>query len=295
MDTLKVIGQQLDRNIFPLVKNGGIVTPNTSTANLSISGMEQEDGERKSRRSETRERERASRGQRQTRRPWWWQTCDPTPVISPSIKALCEEELNSIKCAYPGTQVWLQDEGMWLLTKSAILPECWHDALFFTGISFIYPFNIRSWGFWTGGLLRKPVWIGPRHTNFPDGSVCAFEPSDQTWSIGQPIVSLLDIYTLWALRHFHLEVFGRWPGYQAVHHPYERGRELNPDEFCGCGLLPSKRYRECCQEKDLKRDRVADAVDFLFFTGWKPRTPPESILKFIWNQNAPPSTRDLLS
>lgn len=290
MEILKKIGQQLDMDIYPSVGNSGIVAPNINSVSLLKLGKENKDATHTTRRSETR------KGTRTTR--WPWQTCKSQAyhapsVVSPAIKTFYEKEITEVREAYPGTQVWQQNEGMWLLTESSVLADYWHSALFITAISFVYPFNVRSWGFWTGGLLQEPAWIGPRHTNFPDGSVCAFEPSDGTWLAGQPIIPLLDMYTLWALRHLHLEVFGRWPGHQSVHHPYERVRELRADEFCGCDQS-HKLYGECCQKKDLARDRIADAINFRYFYGKESRKPPISILNFIRKQEYPPPISELL-
>lgn len=291
MDTLHKIGQQLDRNITLFVKNGGIVVPNTIPVSLLNLGVEVKNEKQRTKRSETRTWPRPIRGQRPASRSW--KTCQPASVVSAAIKSTYEQEVDELKRIYPNSKVWLEEEGMWLLTESAVLPEHLRKAIFFTGISFRYPFRVRSWGFWKGGLRGEPTWIGPRHTNFPDGSVCAFEPTDRTWLIGNPLVKLLDLYTVWALRHLHLEIFGRWPGHQAVFLPCERIMELREDEFCGCGMF-DKLYGECCQEKDLARDRVADAVDFCLYTGGEPRKPPDSILKFIYRKTDPPPTSELL-
>ena len=138
------------------------------------------------------------------------------------------------------------------------------------------------------------TWIGPRHTNFPDGSVCAFEPADKTWVIGDPLVTLLDLYTLWALRHLHLQVFGRWPGHQAVRHPYERILELREDEHCGCDMS-DKLYGKCCRDRDLRRDRIADAVNFIILASGGLRKPPNSVVKFVREHIEPPRFGDLLN
>lgn len=217
MNILQKVGRQLDQNIFPYVQNGGLVVPNTTSVSLLTSGEDKKNEKQRQRRPETRSWTRPTRWQRQPRRPW--SPSQTASVISADLKKKYEAELGAVSEAYPDTRVWHQPEGLWLLTESSLLPDQWHKVIFLTGFSFKWPFVVRSWGFWGGGFLREPAWIGPRHTNFPDGSVCAFEPTDGTWSIWEPIVTLLDIYTLWALRHLHLEVFGRWPGHQFVSHP----------------------------------------------------------------------------
>ena len=138
-----------------------------------------------------------------------------------------------------------------------------------------------------------PAWIGPRHTNYPDGSICAYEPSDGTWSFGNPLVELFDLYSVWALRHLHLRTFGRWPGPQAVHRPYERLLELNPEEHCGCGSQ-ARTYAECCRPEDFDGDRIRDAVDFMFWSGGTLRAPPLAVVDFAAGQGGLERLNELL-
>jgi hypothetical protein len=241
---LKEIGCQLDNNIFPQIKNGGIVMP-SEFAVPSTLGKETTDGSSRQRREEARSQTKAFGWQGVLRRAW--SPCQAAPVICTDIKAQYETEVDAVQEAYPNTKVWHQAEGMWLLTESSVLPGLHKKAIFLTGIPFAQSLAVRSWGFWDDSIIGYS-WIGPRHTNFPDGSVCAFESTDKTWVTKDSIVELLDLYTLWALRHLYLELFGRWPGRQAVHRPYERILELREDEFCGC-YESGKRYGECCQKK----------------------------------------------
>jgi hypothetical protein len=152
--------------------------------------------------------------------------------------------------------------------------------------------SVRSWAFWADPIAF-PEWIGPRHTNFPDGSICAFEPLDGTWKFGDPIVQLLDIYTVWALRHLYLRQFGRWPGYQSVHFAGERLLELRDDEHCGCGR-GDKLYADCCMPSDLAGTRIAMLLNFVWVTG-SVRKPPEAVERFVRSKQQPPSLRDLVT
>ena len=150
-------------------------------------------------------------------------------------------------------------------------------AWFLIGVSYEHAV-IRSWAFWVDAL-GLPAWIGPRHTNYDDGSICAFEPADGSWGFQEGLVQLVDLYTLWAVRHLHLEVFGRWPGPQAVHRPYERILEIRADEHCGCGCAKGM-YSECCRAQDLGRDLIVDAVEFVCWTRFELRAPPPEVLNF---------------
>jgi hypothetical protein len=178
---------------------------------------------------------------------------------------------------------------MWLRTDSLLLDGLTRKATFLTHIPFDRGGRASAWGYWTTAVSAS--WIGPRHTNFPDGSICAFEPRDGTWSVGDKIVKLLDLYTLWALRHLHLEVFGRWPGHQSVPIPYERLQELKDDELCGCDQADLL-YSECCKPADLALDRQEAFADFLRLTGGH-REPPKLVVPVILGLEAPPEDPDM--
>ena len=291
--TLEEIGRQLDRHVFPVVKDGGIVVPSAPAVSLLTSGTENHNGSSAKGRSETGSRTGSAGGQgtagRQAprgSRP----SGGATPVVRADLQAIYDTELGKVQQAYPGTLVWHQDRGLWLLTRSSLLAGCGRYALFLTGILYSWQV-VRSWGFWQD-LFTAATWIGPRHTNFPDGSVCAFEPTDNTWVIGDPAVRLLDLYTVWAVRHLHLQVFGRWPGRQTAHHPYERVLELRDDEYCGC-LLGDRLYGDCCRDKDLRKIRVADAVSFIYSPNWV-REPPEAVVRFVRQEKKEPPRLDEL-
>ena len=282
---LHEIGRQLDANIFPKVKNGGIVMPIDTAIPLMIMGEDSSNERRKRQnRPETGQRKRSSTWQGETR------GCGKTSAAAPDISACLQKkymgELSKIKEAYPGIQIWEQKDGMWLLCQSALLPDALHSAEFICAIPFGPLKRVRGWGFWNGGK-----WIGPRHTNLPDGSICAFELSDGTWVPGDSIIKLLDLYTLWAVRHLHLKDLNRWPGAQVAHYAYERLIELKDDELCGCGSI-DKRYGDCCKPKDLKRDRVADATKFIF-AGGADRKPPDDVMRFINERDNPPLIKNL--
>lgn len=284
MDSLREIGAQLDQNQFPRIYNGGIIKPNDTAVVLSKLGKEKDYVRSKQRRPPTRSRQGTSGRQRQADRPR--ASHRTTPIIRTSFRAQYEAELGEIQETYPGIRYWRQKEGLWLLTESSILPGLGKKATFLTAFPFTPTLPAKGWGFWTTAVSNQ--WIGPRHTNFPDGSICAFEPRDQTWVNGDEIVKLLDLFSLWALRQLHLEICGRWPGYQSVHHPYERLTELRDDEFCGCGNT-NQFYGQCCKKHDLARDKDADAFDFYSSrSNGGVRTPPETIKKIIRDREERP-------
>lgn len=285
---LALIGNELDSGLYPTVYNGGIVRP----SNPSVSNNPQ--GEEKRNEQPTRQR-RPSAGSWQGAAGRQGSTDRHRPpdraasLIDPSVRRAFDAEVDAIHAAYPGTEVWLREDGVWLRTQSQVLDGLARRATFLVSIPFDRGDRARSWAYWN--TVVSLLWIGPRHTNFPDGSICAFEPRDRTWRIGDSIVKLFDLYTLWTLRHLYLEVFGRWPGYQSVHIPYERLQELHDNEFCGCDHS-HRRYSECCKPADLALDRQQALLDFLERTGGAKnggrRKPPDWVPSVVSGAKAPP-------
>jgi len=307
---LREIGRQLDSFSFPVVKNGGIVVPGKPAASPWTTGTELENVKSGKTRSETGSRARAPArhkapdGSRSSSgsRPSFGSGApgQAAPLVSAELPKQYVDELAAVERAYPGMQCWRDDKGMWLLVESSLLPGVSPKANFLVAIPFGGPTlqgsfritipTVRAWGFW-GSPATGYEWIGPRHTNFPDGSICAFEPKDGTWMLGAPLVDLLDLYTLWAVRHLHLRVFGRWPGYQAVPHPYERVLELREDEHCGCGNS-HKLYGHCCRNDDFARNQIVEALRFTLHMAGGLRKPPSTLVKFLLERLRPPSIED---
>jgi len=188
---------------------------------------------------------------------------------------------------------------MWLHATSAILSGLARTATFIVALPFRPGAGPRAWGFWNAA--GQYCWIGPRHTNFQDGSICAFAPSDGAWSEGADLRTLLDIYSVWALRHLHLEVFGRWPGKQYALfggspkvQAYYRRIECKDDELCGCGS-EARRYAECCKPSDLHWDLTQLMPLFLHEVkgGFSSRRPPPSIVDLVEGRSALPRIADV--
>lgn len=193
-----------------------------------------------------------------------------------------------------------QDEhGTWLLAESAVLAGLPQAVTFLVALPDTPGAGARAWAFWR--RPDGPVWIGPRHTNFQDGSICAFSADDQAWEEGCDLRTLLDLYSVWVLRHLHLAHLGRWPGKQYAllnGHPhlqaYYRLIECRPDELCGCGS-ESRRYAECCRPWDLKRNFTSLASLFLRHVdgGFSSRRPPDAVTAFLGSSAPLPSMADV--
>lgn len=287
-EDLNGICSELDRGVFPRVQNGGVVTPNVPCGSSHDLGGAQNHDRAKSRGSEAGSRKGAAGRERSSYRTPGPASQGP-PVLHEDLRTQYAAEVDAVKEAYPSAQVWEQDQGYWFLTESSLLPGLERKAVFLTGLRLSGVPAVLGWGFWNG-----TAWIGPRHTNFPEGSICAFERSDGTWNVGDPLIELFDLYTLWALRHLHLEYFGRWPGKQAVSEPYERVLELHPDELCGCGR-EGTRYGVCCAPADRRRDLVKEAVSFTLRYHGGLRRPPLAVQKFVTNQGPLPDLKMLIA
>lgn len=281
----------MDACIFPVITTGGVVMPSDPAAiHPPHLGQENDNAKSKQARPATRSwarsegRQGPAVGDKSSIAGRSWTPHQAASLIRAGVSERYDDQVNKVVKAYPGARVWHQDNGCWILVESSILSGLQRQAVFLVAISNAGRF-VRGWGFW--GSIVGVRWIGPRHTNFPDGSICAFEPADDTWQFGDSLVELMDFYTLWALRHLFLETFGRWPGPQAVSRCYERLLELKGDELCGCDRSGMS-YAGCCQPHDLARNRIADAVNFFFFTQGKLRSPPNSVVRFARDRKEPP-------
>jgi len=287
-DLLEQIGRQLDLAIFPVVKNDGIVMPSQTIVSSNPLGEEYQNEAAATRRSTTDTRSRTERrkwppsGLRSARGSWTPGQAAPLVV---SVGTAYQDPLNSVREAYPGVQMWKQEEGFWLHVRIALLPGLGRTASLLIAVAQKRR-AVKAWAFWDVGVVGA-TWIGPRHTNFPDGSICAFEPADRTWQFGDSLVELVDLYSIWVLRHLHHEVFSLWPGPQSVPQLYERLLEVKDAELCGCGRT-NLRYADCCKAGDLAANCIAEAMQFCNFSQWTLRKPPVSVQYFMWHRHEPP-------
>jgi hypothetical protein len=215
------------------------------------------------------------------------------------LRAAYEGQVTRLAEAYPTLQTFPDDDGMWLLARSAIISGLAREATFLVALPYRSDVGPRAWGFWTAD--GRHWWIGPRHTNFQDGSICAFSPADGAWSDGDDLRTLLDLYSVWAFRHLHLEFFGRWAGKQYTvygAHPlvqaYYRRIECQDDELCGCGS-ETRRYADCCKPYDHQLDIIKLMPIFLRHVpgGFTSRQPPASITGFVEGQSSLPRIADV--
>jgi hypothetical protein len=273
-EVVMAIGSDLDRGIFPRVLDGGVVAPGAPPVVTPPS-----EGKKYVRPQGSLPSTPAPGAS-----PATWPTGATASLERASLARRYEDELSGVQLAYPGTRVWRDQDGMWLLVPSLIIDGLAQAATFLLALNSSLA-QVRTWGFWRGSVASAE-WIGPRHTNFTDGSICAFDPEDGTWVIGDSLIALLDLRTVWAFRHLHLDMFQRWPGAQSVRHPHERRTEFAPAEFCGCGS--SSLYVSCCSPRDAERKYLSDAVNFICHTLGGVRQPPSTIAPVILGVAIPP-------
>jgi len=283
---LEILHHLLDQDLYPVIMEGGIIKmPDELKPSPTNQGMETVDGY-STRRSKARSRERSPRWEGPSDRSW--STSSTTPVVCSDIRSIYERDLMQIELAYPESRQWLFDDHMWLLTKSQLTEDGSDPASFLIGITFTLPVSVKAWGFWEGVTP-----IGPRHTNYGDGSICAFNPADRSWKGGESLVPLLDMYSLWAFRHLHLMKFGYWPGRQHCDTRYERFIEVQDFELCGCGS--NTKYIECCKASDQNADLLHEAISFNLRSNNGFRQIPLIVKQFVTDFQKPPPKTILLS
>jgi hypothetical protein len=201
-----------------------------------------------------------------------------------------EAQVTELAKTYPSTTVVASGaEGMWLTVESAVLNGIDRRATFLAAIPFKPELFPRTWGYWT---YPSRHWIGPRHTNFPDGSVCAFVPDSGTWRLGDHLVALFNLYSVWALRHLHLEEFHRWPGGQFSPHPFYSLIEFNDSELCNCDEHdPPRRFGQCCKPQLLRLNLAELKTDFERAMGFRitDRSPPKFIAEYMSGKSELPA------
>lgn len=192
----------------------------------------------------------------------------PAPIVGqPGLSPDIQRDLRAAADAYPQMRVATAAEVSWLHTWARPVPGLRESAFLLTQYPFDIRYPVRSWAWWGEG-----IWIGPRHTNYPHGDICAHEPTDLTWTRRGSLVVLLDLHLVWIVRHIYLRRFGKWPGRQVLHTAHERLQENRPHELCGCGS--SRAYATCCRHDDEEVDPVRALTEYMSRVGTARRMPP---------------------
>jgi len=266
---LRIVGEALDNDVFPHVFRDGFVA---LAGSENAPSMEQEDVERQGARgSATGSRSRTEARSRRT-------SGETAPVRRGTEQAVRVSVLEELHLAYP-TQFIEGDHGLWIIVTSCPLGRGGPQVTFVVGYPYSEKLPPRAWAYWKLGDF--PKFIGPRHTNFPDGSICAFVPDDATWSRADGLVTLIDLYSTWVVRQLYLEHVGRWPGQQHGPTALYRRTEFASDEWCGCGS--GRRYGECHELADrlLPEEEARLEHRRIMGSDYCDRKPPKSVSKFV--------------
>jgi len=167
-------------------------------------------------------------------------------------------------------------DGLWVAISSMPLGLAGPQADFLIGVIFDRRVSPRAWAFSKLGSRAKPMPL--KHTNLPDASVCAMTKEDDAWSHSEGLVALIDHFTIWAVKSWHRQMLGWWPGPQFGFGSYYRKREFVAKEWCGCGS--GKRYGNCHQASDLLESEEVGRAEFkrAYLCEYEDRAVPEFIM-----------------
>lgn len=206
-------------------------------------------------------------------------TAGASPQVGQSsLQESYEGSLPALRLAYPGTRVWDDEHGLWIVVSSSPLGLDGPQVVLILGLPYSAAVKPRAWAFWGAGDSAR--WVGPRHTNFPDGSICAFGEDDGSWAAGDDLSKLVDLYMVWVVCQLHLREFRRWPGQQHAFNSYYRLIEFQEGERCSCES--GRLYTDCHRPHDLIMDQAAAKRAF---EAWakcaiNQRQPPKVVVKF---------------
>lgn len=249
---LAAIGNALDADLGCDVYDNGFVRPRAGSGPDPFRGHEEVRKNAERHAEPSRQHAEAPTASRSAGATGWaaWSTAAParaaapgsrTPVLSAVAQGPTIEE---VLRAYPSFRARSTSAGLWLTGEVQPVQDLPARAVLRVLVPQIDQGSVRAWAWWSDG-----IWIGPRHTNYPDGSICSYERSDGTWSWDKGLLLLIDLHMVWIARHLHLAEYARWPGRQVLHTPFERLTEHQPGEYCGCGS--DELYDACCRPADV--------------------------------------------
>jgi hypothetical protein len=157
-----------------------------------------------------------------------------------------QDQVDALKRKYPSAKMSSDQNGKWLAVRTFPIGIDGPQVLLLIAVP-TWPLRVLAWAYWFVG--PKSVWIGPRHTNFNEGSVCAFPLNSAHLDCDQPLRLYIDLLSEWCARHLYLARHKKWPGPQEGLWPSYRLNETQPGECCPrCGSL--RLYEECCKALD---------------------------------------------
>ncbi|WP_150125015.1 SEC-C metal-binding domain-containing protein [Tsuneonella mangrovi] len=295
LSALRLIGVALDERRIVRVKNQGLVVLDTEPATTQeVDPIDEQQSQRPA--AGTRQRTARRKGPPRRQGATSGSRSSGAGSRLGSLVSRYERQLGDVEEAYPGSKLLPDEDGLWLFAPSLILEGLGRRAIFLIALPDDPKVEPRGWAFWEErGELR---WIGPKHTNLFDGSVCAYaNAKDHMWYPGDDLRALLDLYSVWAVRHLHLELLGQWAGRQYAlldqngrPDPYYRLTQIDPKELCTCSS--GRRYGQCCMPSDLRVGILAAKVYFERRHGGRgigERKPPKGVVAFLNGEGPAPS------
>jgi hypothetical protein len=206
-----------------------------------------------------------------------WRAASPPEPVSQdrreALRASYLQHLPGILAYYASLISREASDGLWVIAQSFPLgrdgPRFW--------ICLFLPYSDghdpKAFAF---RKIALPRTVGPRHTNFPDASICAFSSDDDAWRPGDNPLVLLNLYAEWLICQMYLEIAELWPGRQSGLDAVYRQTEFKAEEWCFCdsGL----RYGQCHMEADRNKVERLRNKGELFNHG--PRKVPPAVLRF---------------
>jgi hypothetical protein len=172
----------------------------------------------------------------------------------------------------------ISGNGLWVVAPSCPLGA--DGPQFHLAVAFPFSIGLQPKGWAFSKLGQFPKAVGPRHTNFPDHSICAQGADDGAWYPSDGVRPLLNLYSTWLFRQIYLAEFRRWPGRQWGPSALYRRSEFHQDEWCGCGK--KARYGKCCQQADLEISDDEARQEHIRISGgeYRQRRVPKEIMNF---------------
>lgn len=275
---LQRIGEELDQHQTIRVFRGGVVQPSTGCSSPHMLGeVSADEGTRKPAGSE-----RPATGQGQGSAEGNPARARPGPPagqvlrergVEPKLVADIEGATDA-QDGYPQLRARLAGPIIWFEGELEPVPGLGRAARVRVAYPMDVTIHLHAWAWWKNGK-----WIGPRHTNFGDGSICAYELTDRSWTRARPLVYYLDQVTGWITRHTYLAEFHRWPGQQVLHTARERLIQHQPGEICGA-CRSGCPYEECHKPADMQLSRLVIDKEYRRHYGRNEQRPPQTELGF---------------
>lgn len=264
---LEEVGRHIHAGGQPFVFDGGRV---------GLSQCDYEDNEDEQRQAAFRPPARSREGQRARSGPRAGARSYSDAFSSGALEAAFGTEFRVLVRQYKAVK-FEEKDGFWVVIKAKPFgfdgPQA-HILLAVPSDRSILP---KAWAFEAVGT--QPRAFPPKHTNFPDGSICAFDPKRNVWNSSHGLLALVDHYAVWLVKSWHRTILGWWPGGQDGVCAFYRRREFVPNELCGCGSGVA--YGLCHRQADIQMPEADARQQFKNWFGcdyFERRVPDELLI-----------------